>query len=92
MFVMEAADGSSALQRLRGTQPIDVVILDITIPGATSQEVFAEVRRLRPEARVLITSAHPQELAVKALGGPIRDFIRKPYRVAEVVQMIRHAV
>jgi DNA-binding NtrC family response regulator len=89
--VIEAADGSSALERIRSEAPIDVVILDLTIPGASSAEVFAETMRLRPEAKIFVTSAHPREFATRSLDGPVLYFIRKPYRVADVLAMIRQA-
>jgi DNA-binding NarL/FixJ family response regulator len=46
---------------------IDVLLLDITLPGASSREVFSEARRLRPDMRVIITSAYGKDLAAASL-------------------------
>jgi PleD family two-component response regulator len=56
--VLEAADGSSAINLLRGAaDKIDLLLLDVTIPGASSTEVVAEAARSRPDIRVILTSA-----------------------------------
>jgi DNA-binding NtrC family response regulator len=58
--VTEAADGSVALDVIRDKQrPIDVLILDTTIPKISSWEVLAECKSLRPEMKVFVTSAYP---------------------------------
>jgi DNA-binding NtrC family response regulator len=88
--VVEARDGSAALDAIREqNNPIHVLFLDITLPGASSQEVLKEARRLRPEMRVVVTSAYTKEMAGAALQGTIEHFIRKPYRLDNLVQLIR---
>jgi CheY-like chemotaxis protein len=87
--VIEAPDGSAALDVIRNRQcPLDVVVLDITIPGASSREVFQEAMRLRPEMKVIITSAYTEAMAAASLQGPIQQFLRKPYRLGELVDLI----
>ena len=47
--VLEAADGSAAIDLLRASgRKIDVMLLDMTIPGASSHEVVAEAAKARP--------------------------------------------
>src|SRR5215471_2920381 len=56
--VIEAADGGIAIDLLRAHQnEIRVILLDMIIPGATSREVFDEARRLRPDIKVILTTA-----------------------------------
>lgn len=88
--VIEAADGSLALDAIRDkNRLIDVLILDITIPKVSSRDVFAEAKSLRPEMRAFVTSAYPQEVAATSLQSPIQHFIRKPYRLAQLLELIR---
>jgi two-component system, cell cycle sensor histidine kinase and response regulator CckA len=88
--VLEAADGSTALDRVRSERnPIDVLLLDVTLPGTPSCDVLEEARRLRPETRVIVTSAHSAEMAAAALHGRFERFIRKPYRLGDLAEMIR---
>jgi len=89
MTVIEAANGSAAIDAIRAEQEIDVLILDITIPGASSRDVFAEAKLLRPETRMIVLSAYPKDVAVASLQAPVEHFLRKPYPVSELVELIR---
>ena len=87
--VIEAPDGTAALDAIRGQRnPIDVLLLDITLPGASGREVLQQARRLRPEMRIVVTSAYPEEVAGASLESTIEHFIRKPYRFEDLVQLI----
>jgi DNA-binding NtrC family response regulator len=91
--VIEASDGSAALKAMRAHRPpIDVLLLDISLPGTPSREVFEEARRLRPEMRVIVTSAYGADVAAASLQVRIERFIRKPYSLGNLVDLIRQAV
>jgi DNA-binding NtrC family response regulator len=68
---------------------IDLVVLDITLPGASSREVFEEGLRLRPEVPVIVTSAYSADVAAVRLQAPLRYFLRKPYRMADLEALIQ---
>jgi PAS domain S-box-containing protein len=90
VFVIEAPDGASALDAIRTHEDrIDILILDITIPGASSREIFEEALRLRPEVRVIVTSAYSEDVAEESLRGPIQHFLRKPYRLGDLAVLIQ---
>jgi PAS domain S-box-containing protein len=91
--VVEAANGSAALDVLRKSESkIDVMLLDMTIPGASSQEVIAEAAQTRPEIRVILTSAYSQEMVATPMNfTQVRGFIRKPYELRNLVQTLRNA-
>ena len=64
LSVIEASDGSSALDFLRTHgDEIGILLLDITLPGASSSEVFKEARRLRPGMKIIVTSAYGEDAA-----------------------------
>ena len=89
--ILEAGDGAS---RWNSSAPIEsrigVVLLDLTLPGMGGDEVLAELRRIRPDVKVIVTTAHSEEMAVNAFGGR-QDwaFIRKPYRIADLAKLVR---
>jgi PAS domain S-box-containing protein len=90
--VIEASNGSEALDLIRAYQPhIDVLLLDVTLPRAPSRDVFGEARRLRPDMRVIVTSAYSEAMAASSLGVPPQHFIRKPYRLGELMELITEA-
>lgn len=89
--VFEAADGSSAIDLLRTDGgKIDVVLLDMTIPGASSHDVIAEAVRVKPDIRVILTSAYSQEMVAGPMSVPqIRSFIRKPFQFVDLLNALR---
>ena len=71
---------------------IDVLLLDITLPRTPSGEVLQEATRLRPDMSVIVTSAYSQDLAEEKLGGNVHCFVRKPYRLQDLLQLVRQSV
>jgi PAS domain S-box-containing protein len=92
--VFEAADGYSAVDLLRANgSKIDVILLDMTIPGLSSDQVVAEAAKARPDIRVILTSAYSQEMIGSAMVAPqIRSFIRKPFRFGDLMQTLRNSL
>jgi two-component system cell cycle sensor histidine kinase/response regulator CckA len=90
LSVMEASDGWAAIDLIRNSQEaIDVILLDVTIPGASSPEVFTAVQRFRPEIKVILTTAHDREAATNSFHAPqLKGYIRKPYQFADLVQLL----
>ena len=92
--VFEAPDGSSAIDLLRAkNSKIDVILLDMTLPGASSQEVVAQAAKAHPETRVVLTSAFSREMITQTMDAQqVVSFIRKPFRIGDLVQTIRNAL
>src|SRR4029077_205832 len=79
--VIEAGDGDTALELFRtNAADIGVVLLDMTLPGISGRKLFEELRRIRPDVRVILTTAYTKEMAANAVGTQQAwGFIRKPY-------------
>ena len=92
--VLEAADGTSAIDLLRANGArIDAVLLDMTIPGASSREVVEAAANVRPNIKVILTSAYSQEMIEGSMRAPqIRSFIRKPFQFGELLKMLRSSL
>jgi CheY-like chemotaxis protein len=89
--VLEAANGTAAIDLLRanGTE-IVIILLDMTMPGPSNREVIAEAAQARKDLKVILTSAYSEELAAANMTAPqIRGFLRKPFRIEDLVQTIR---
>lgn len=79
---LEAASGEEALTVLAGRK-VDLVLLDLTMPGISGYDVLAELRQRHVAVPVVVVSADIQKLAkerVAALGAI--GFIEKPVRAA----------
>ena len=91
--VVEARDGTEALEAIRsGSAPVDVLLLDITLPGVSSDVVFGEAKRLMPRIQVIATTAYSEDKASDTLRRKPDYFIRKPYRVAVLVDLVHRAM
>jgi CheY-like chemotaxis protein len=67
-----------------------VVLLDMTLPGMSGIEVLTELRKIRPDIKVILTTAYSREMAMSSVGEQrVSDFIRKPYLIAELVGMLQ---
>jgi CheY-like chemotaxis protein len=89
--VLEAADGSSAIDVLRANgNKIDVILLDMTIPGASTREIVDQIANAWPGIRVILTSAYSQEAIAGAMSPPqVRSFIRKPFQIGDLLKALR---
>jgi PAS domain S-box-containing protein len=89
--VLQVDNGSDAIELLRSDAgEIDAILLDMTIPGALSQEVLAEAVQVRPNIKIILTSAYGEETARTVLNGlPINGFVRKPFQFGHLVGTLR---
>jgi two-component system KDP operon response regulator KdpE len=89
--VLTAADGTEAL-KLIGEHPIDLVILDIGMPGPDGMEVLSAIRR-DMELPVIMLSARGRESdKVQALDLGADDYLTKPFGVEELLARVRAAL
>jgi CheY-like chemotaxis protein len=89
--VLEAGDGKSAVELSRNySSEIDVAVLDATLPGLSGREVLEKLREARPTMNVIVTSAYGRDQALATVNGELtQPYIRKPYRVNELLELIR---
>ena len=89
--VVGARDGSAAVELLRNhPAQIDIILLDMTLPGTPSREVIREAQRTRPSVKVVLTSAYSREMVAQSIDASIvKDFIRKPFQVGDLVKLLR---
>lgn len=72
---------------------IDVILLDVTLPGISSREVFEEAQRLRPDLKMILTSAYGKEAVAATFAGlRIEHFIRKPFQLGDLVSLLLGAL
>lgn len=77
--VVEAVDGEAALAAIEAQGPFDVVLLDQKMPGMSGIDVLTEVKRLAPQTRVVMLTAHASlDLATDALARGASHFLSKP--------------
>jgi CheY-like chemotaxis protein len=89
-LVLEADDGRAAVDLYRESQSrIDLVLLDMTLPGMPGHEVLADLRRTNPRVKAVLTSAYGKEAVLRSLGAQEPcPFIRKPYSLADLIELL----
>ncbi len=86
-----AADGSAAvaLYREKG-KSIDLVILDMTMPGMGGRETFEKLRELNPGVRVILSTGYTaDERTRELLSSGVKAFVQKPYKMDELAAAVR---
>ncbi|MBL8033595.1 MAG: response regulator [Leptospiraceae bacterium] len=87
-----ARDGEEAIEQFRAIAP-DIVTLDITMPKIDGLAALKEMRKIRPEARIIIVSAiNDKSVVLKALDAGAALFINKPVSEAAVRAAIEKVV
>jgi len=81
--------GEAAMERFeRGG--VDLVVLDVGLPGIDGVEVCRRIRRLDPAVPVVMLTARAEELdAVLGLDAGADDYVTKPFRLAELLARVR---
>jgi two-component system response regulator YesN len=77
--VIEANDGSEALSILNKINIVDIVILDIRMPGLKGTKVLTEIKKINPDLyTIILTGFSTEEIAIEALQAHADDYIVKP--------------
>jgi len=82
------SDGIELFQRYAGT--ITCVLLDMTMPGISGEAVFRAIRRIKPDARILLISGHSEQTVVSHFVEQQRvRFLQKPFTSQTLLQQVQ---
>jgi DNA-binding NarL/FixJ family response regulator len=87
----EAGCGEEVLAAIVDRRDIDVLVLDISMPGPGFLPTMRSIRDLRPELSVLVLSMHSEDLfAVRALKAGADGYLTKDHSPEELAEALRH--
>jgi len=90
--VISAASGEAGIDIVRGTL-LDLVILDMRLPGMNGMETFKEIRKIDTKLPVIIVTAYgTTDIAIEATKMGAYDYVLKPFEVPEMLVLIRQAI
>jgi CheY-like chemotaxis protein len=92
--VLTAITGEEAIARFKAEKDdIDLVILDLVMPGINGEGVYSHLTELKPDIPVLIASGYAlEDQARKLLSRGAAGFIQKPYSVMDLSRKVRQVL
>lgn len=91
--VLLAADGRQAVDCYRAAaRPIDLVVLDRTMPRLTGREALRELRGLDPAVAVLFASGYAADQLTDEERAHTRGFLNKPYSPHDLLAAVRQSL
>ena len=92
--VIAVNDGESAVETLkRMGNEIDLVLLDMIMPGIDGGKTFDRIRQVQPSVRVILSSGYSiNGQASKIMENGCNGFIQKPFNISELAKKIREVL
>ncbi|MFV2073462.1 MAG: ATP-binding protein [Thermoanaerobaculales bacterium] len=91
--VTEAANGSEALELLRGHAAVDLVLSDVVMPRMGGQELLERARKTTPDLPFLFSSGYTDQSLRNQLDTKERTtFIAKPFTIGKLSRAVRQAL
>ena len=94
-YTVLVADGGLAaidvLKRYPGK--IDLALLDLSMPGMSGEEALPELRKIRSDVKVIVSSGYSEGEAMTMFRGQrVSGFIQKPYTSATLAEKVKHGL
>ncbi len=90
--VGEAQDGAQAVEKYKELSP-DLVTMDITMPEMDGITALKEIKKMTPDAKIIMCSAMGQQaMVIDAIQAGAKDFIVKPFQSERVIEAIQKAL
>ena len=90
--VLACANGAEALLVTGAlSEPLDLLLTDVVMPGMNGRELAARLRERQPGLRVLFTSGYGEEVLARH-GEPGMLLLQKPFALARLASLVREAL
>lgn len=90
--VQEMASGEDAVKTARSDPEVDVLLLDLKMPGMSGEQVLREIRNFRPEIQAVILTGHGSMASAMEVGKlEAYAYLEKPCELERLVEVIEGA-
>ncbi len=90
--VIKAFSGEEGLETLKTNQMLDVIVLDVKMPGMDGLETLKEIKKATPLTEVIMLTAHATvESAIEGMKLGAFDYLMKPCDIEELVGKVEGA-
>ncbi len=91
-YVSSVANGEAAIDYLR-LNPVDLVLLDLRLPGMSGLDVIKVIARTLPDVEIIMLTAHgSMESAIDALRSRVHDYLLKPASPAQILASVERGL
>jgi CheY-like chemotaxis protein len=92
--VLDAENGRTGVALFeRSATAIDLIILDLTMPVMSGEDTLAELRRIRPDVPVVLSTGFSEtEARLRFHNSDLAGFLQKPYTAMQLAEIVRAAV
>jgi nitrogen-specific signal transduction histidine kinase len=91
--VLLAGDGQEAVEIFRREAgEIRLVALDMTMPGMSGEEALRQLREIRRDVPVMVSSGYTEEEVLQRFGDSIDGFLHKPYGITDLARAVHSAL
>jgi CheY-like chemotaxis protein len=93
--VRMASSGPEAIDIFRHARDhIDCLLLDFTMPGMNGLETMQQIKKIRPDVRIIITSGYTRQQIQNRFAhiGPPDDFIHKPFEMKALQEKLYRVI
>lgn len=90
--VAEAANGDELLEKLRATQ-VDLLLLDMCMPGLSGEDLIARIKSYYPDMRILVLSMHDEtQVVLRAMKAGASGYICKGSSPQTLLEAVRKVI
>jgi YesN/AraC family two-component response regulator len=87
--IAPASGGQEALDILKQPNDIDLIILDVMMPGLNGIQLVKEIKKISPELKVVIFTGYgSKDVVIEALRADADEFIEKPFDIKQTREII----
>lgn len=92
MTIHTAENGEEAMRKLQEEPEIEVVVLDVKMPGKSGNEVLRDIRQIHPLIQVVMLTGHASvENAIEGMKEGAVDYLMKPCDMDKLCEIISNA-
>ena len=92
-YEVSLADSGEKAVELMETQPAEVVLVDLKMPGMDGIETFKQIKKIAPDTLAIIMTGYPTiESSIEALRQGAYDYVVKPFKLNDLKTSIEKAL
>jgi two-component system, NarL family, invasion response regulator UvrY len=89
--VVGTASHSDEAIRFISTLVVDIILLDISMPGRSGLEILPEIKYIQPEAKVIVLSMHKEaQFVTRAMKAGASGYLTKELVSQEIIKAVKH--